>query len=115
MGSPHAWGGEKDRAAYACSKGAMVTLMQHIAKNYAEEQIRCNYLTMGWTLTEGEIALRESMEEDVDKYFEEAAKQIPMGRLCVPSDYTEEIIYLLSDASAMMTGSVLQMGGGFFI
>ena len=30
-GSAHAWGGQKDRAAYACSKGVLRTLMEHIA------------------------------------------------------------------------------------
>ncbi len=115
MGSPHAWSGDKDRAAYACSKGALLTLMNHIAHNYAEEGIRCNYLTMGWTLTEGEVALRKSQYKDVDKYFEEAAQLIPMKRLCTADDYIEQLIYLLSDASSMMTGSVLQMSAGYFL
>ncbi len=115
IGSPHAWGGDKDRAAYACSKGALLTLMSHIARNYAEEMIRCNYLTMGWTLTEGEIELRKSQVDDVDKYFENAAKLIPMKRLCVPEDYVEQIVYLLSDSSAMMTGTVIQMSAGYFL
>lgn len=115
IGSPHAWSGDKDRAAYACSKGALITLMNHIAHNYGDDMIRCNYLVMGWTLTEGEIALRESLVDDVDKYFEEAAQLIPMKRLCVPDDYVEQVVYLLSDASAMMSGSVLQMSAGYFL
>lgn len=114
-GSPHAWGGHKDRAAYACSKGALLTLMSHIAHNYAEEMIRCNYLTMGWTLTEGEINLRKTQTDDVDKYFEDVARLIPMKRLCTPDDYVEQILYLFSDVSAMMTGTVLQMTAGLFL
>lgn len=39
VGSAHAYGGEKDRAAYAVSKGALLTLCKHIAKNYAEDVI----------------------------------------------------------------------------
>lgn len=115
IGSPHAWSGDKDRAAYACSKGALLTLMNHIAHNYGEENIRCNYLTMGWTLTEGEISLRKSQFDDVEKYFADAAKLIPMKRLCTSDDYVEQIIYLLSDSSSMMTGSVLQMTAGYFL
>ena len=30
-GSAHAWGGQKDRAAYACSKGVLRILMEHIS------------------------------------------------------------------------------------
>lgn len=114
-GSPHAWNGEKDRAAYACSKGALLTLMNHIAHNYACDNIRCNYLTMGWTLTEGEINLRKNEGKDADKFFLDAAEQIPMKRMCIPEDYVEQILYLLSDSSEIMTGSVLQMTGGLFI
>lgn len=115
IGSLHAWAGEKDRAAYACSKGALLTLMSHIAHNYAEENIRCNYLTMGWTLTEGEISLRQSIVDNTDKYFQDVAKSLPMKRMCMADDYVEQIIYLLSDASKMLTGSAIQMTGGLFI
>lgn len=115
IGSPHAWSGDKDRAAYACSKGALLTLMNHIAHNYGDQNIRCNYLVMGWTLTEGEIKLRKTQFVDVEKYFKEAANLIPMKRLCTPDDYIEQIVYLLSDASSMMSGSILHMSAGYFL
>ena len=57
-GSPHAWCGEKDRSIYACSKGALLTLTEHIAHHYAVDQIRCNFVTMGWVPTEGELTMR---------------------------------------------------------
>ena len=50
-GSAHAWGGQKDRAAYAMTKGVLRTLNEHIAHQHASEQIRCNYLALGWTPT----------------------------------------------------------------
>lgn len=114
-GSPHAWGGEKDRAAYACSKGVLITLMEHIAKNYAEEHIRCNYLTLGWTPTDGEVALRISQGSTEAELRREASKVIPMGRMNEKSDYVELLLLLMSDDSSMITGSVLQATGGFFI
>lgn len=60
IGFAQAWSGEKDRVAYACNKGVLRTLIEHIAHNYATEHIRCNYLTLGWTPTEGEVTLRNS-------------------------------------------------------
>lgn len=114
-GSAHAWGGQKDRAAYACSKGVLRTLMEHIAHQYANEQIRCNYLTLGWTPTEGEIALRESQGESEEELRKRAAGILPMGRMCERSDYEEAIIYMLSDASAMMTGSTFRVTAGEYI
>ena len=114
-GSAHAWGGQKDRAAYACSKGVLRTLMEHIAHNYATEQIRCNYLTLGWTPTEGEVSLRNIQGETEKELRERAAKILPMGRMCECSDYIEGIVYMLSDASAMMTGSIFRLTAGEYI
>ena len=114
-GSAHAWGGQKDRAAYACSKGVLITLMEHIAHNYATEHIRCNYLTLGWTPTEGEVSLRMSQGITESELRMSAAKVLPMGRMLERSDYVEGIVYLLSDASAMMTGSMFRITAGEYI
>lgn len=114
-GSTHAWGGQKDRAAYACSKGVLRTLMEHIAHNYACEHIRCNYLVLGWTPTEGEVALRKSLGESESELRKRAADILPMGRMCERNDYIDVMVYLLSDASAMMTGSTLRVNAGEYI
>ena len=114
-GSPHAWGGEYDRAAYAVSKGALYTLSEHIAKNYSKYNIRCNYLTMGWTDTEGERALRCDQGYDFDEFCNSASKQIPLGRLNTPEDYVAMLVLLMSDYSLVMNGSICRMTGGFYI
>lgn len=114
-GSAHAWGGQKDRAAYACSKGVLRILMEHIAHQYATEQIRCNYLTLGWTPTEGEVALRKSQGESEAQLRRRAAGILPMGRMLERTDYMEALIYLLSDASSMMTGSTFRITAGEYI
>lgn len=114
-GSAHAWGGQKDRAAYACSKGALRILTEHIAHQYASEQIRCNYLTLGWTPTEGEVALRISQGETEAELRRRAAGILPMGRMCERSDYMGALVYLMSDASSMMTGSILRLTAGEYI
>jgi 2-deoxy-D-gluconate 3-dehydrogenase len=114
-GSAHAWGGQKDRAAYACSKGVLLTLMEHIAHNYASENIRCNYLTLGWTPTEGEVKLRKTQGETESELRKRAAEILPMGRMLERTDYVEALIYLMSDASAMMTGSTFRITAGEYI
>jgi 2-deoxy-D-gluconate 3-dehydrogenase len=114
-GSTHAWGGQKDRAAYACSKGVLLTLMEHIARNYASENIRCNYLTLGWTPTKGEVKLRKTQGETEAELRKRAASILPMGRMLERTDYVEALIYLMSDASAMMTGSNFRITAGEYI
>ena len=114
-GSPHAWGGEKDRAAYACSKGVLLTLMDHIAKNYGEDRIRCNYLTLGWTPTEGEVRLRISQGQTEAELRREASKVIPFGRMNERSDYIGALVYLMSDESYLLSGSIFRCTGGWYI
>jgi NAD(P)-dependent dehydrogenase (short-subunit alcohol dehydrogenase family) len=114
-GSPHAWSGDQDRCVYACSKGVLRVLMEHIAQRYASEFIRCNYLTLGWTPTEGEVALRISQGESEAHLRERAGAEIPMGRMCEKTDYLDGLVYMMSDASSMMTGSVFRITGGFYI
>lgn len=115
VGSAHAWSGEKDRAAYAISKGALLTLNEHIARNYAAEKIRCNYLTLGWTPTEGEVALRHAQGIGERELRKNAAQVIPMGRMLEPGDYVATVALLFSDHSSMMTGANLRITGGQYI
>ena len=114
-GSAHAWGGQKDRTAYACSKGVLRILNEHIAHQYATEQIRCNYLTLGWTPTEGEVSLRVSQGESEAELRRRAASILPMGRMCERTDYLAGLVYMMSDESSMMTGSVFRITAGEYI
>ncbi len=114
-GSAHGWGGQKDRAAYAITKGALRILMEHIAHQYSSEMIRCNYLTLGWTPTEGEVALRKEQGESEAELRKRGASILPMGRMCERTDYMEALVYMFSDASAMMTGSTFRITAGEYI
>ena len=113
-GSPHAWGGDKDRAAYAWSKGVLKILMEHISKQYAAENIRCNYIVLGWTPTESEVALRNQYGESEAELRVRASNVLPMKRMCERTDYLESLVSMMSDASSMMSGSIIQITGGWF-
>ena len=114
FGSPHDDKGEKDRAAYACSKAALSVLVTHVAKYYAEKKIRSNYITTGWTPTEGEIFLRQQQGMNEKELREMAAKIVPAGRMQEVEDHVPAVIYLLSDYSLMVTGSNIRITGGLY-
>lgn len=114
-GSPHSDAGEIDRVSYACSKGAVVTLANHISKNYGQYNIRSNYITMGWTPTEGELSLRMSQGMSYDDLKKHASNYIPMKRMNTYKDIIPAIIYLLSDDSLMVSGSNIRITGGWFM
>jgi len=115
VGSAHTWSGEKDRAAYAVSKGGLYTLFQHLAHNYATEQIRCNYITMGWTATEGELELRKKEGLEKKALEKKASTILPMGRLLTAEDHLAAFVYFLSDHSYMVTGSNIRITAGEYI
>lgn len=115
IGSTHAWKGDLNRAAYACSKGAILTLSKHISSHYAKNMIRCNVVTMGWTPTEGELSLRKEQGLSENELRNMASQAIPMGRMQDTDDYLDGILYLLSDSSMMTTGSNLKINGGLQI
>lgn len=115
-GSPHSWGGEIDRVSYACSKGAIITLSDHIAKNYGKYNIRANYITLGWTPTEGELSLRESQGMSKEELEKHVKKFVPMGRMNdIKDDVVPAILYLLSNKSRMVSGSNIRITGGWFM
>lgn len=115
VGSTHYNRGNKDRAAYACAKGALLTLSNHISKHYACDHIRCNYLVMGWTPTDGELALRRSQGMTEDELRQEASAALPLGRMTEADDIVPGIIYLLSDFSSMLTATEFKINGGEII
>lgn len=114
-GSPHAWGGELDRAAYSCSKGALMALSNHIAKNYAVNNIRCNHFVLGWTETEGEISMRESQNMSRQELRDFVSDIVPMKRIIQPDEYSSAVVFLLSDNSKILTGSDFRMTAGLYI
>ena len=114
MGSLHAKGGEIDRPAYACSKGAVYTLFSHVANQYAKRHIRSNWVTIGWVATPGEEAFRAAVSDD-SHWKEHGSSVMPMGRLQRPEDYTGAVLYLLSDAAGQTTGSEIVISGGLRI
>jgi NAD(P)-dependent dehydrogenase (short-subunit alcohol dehydrogenase family) len=111
IGSTHGYKGDPNLAAYACSKGAMLTLNRHIAVNYAKQQIRSNWITVGWVASEGEIALHQSMGIDTDELFEQAKTVVPSGRMQTVDDIAYGVVYLLSDEASQVTGTELAVSG----
>lgn len=115
FGSAHMDYGEMDRAPYALTKNALYTLSNHIAHHYAKYGIRSNYLVMGWTNTEGELALRTKEGISEEELKNKASGIVPMGRMLNSFDPVPAVMYFISDQSAMTTGSLLRITGGEYI
>jgi NAD(P)-dependent dehydrogenase (short-subunit alcohol dehydrogenase family) len=115
FGTSHMESGQIDRAAYAISKGGLKTLSNHLARRYSKYQVRSNIIVMGWTPTEGELALRLSLGVSREDLIAEASEYIPMGRMLTVNDPVPAVMYFLSNESAMVTGSTIRVNGGEYI
>lgn len=112
VGSTNGYKGGKELAAYSCSKGAMLTLNRHIAAHYARDQIRSNWVTVGWVASEGEIELHQSRGLSPEQLRKTAESHIPSGRMQTPEDMAYGTVYLLSDEASQVTGTELHINGG---
>ena len=94
-------------AIYSASKGAIISYAKCLALELAPRQIRVNCIcpAMVWTdLIIQDGLTKEEMEESQLKY--------PLKRYGQPEDIANLAIYMLSNASAWMTGSSVDLTGG---
>jgi len=97
--------------AYGAAKGGMLSLTRTLAGAFACDRIRVNCVIPGWVLTEGEIALHKAQGRTVEELQNDGAK-LPLGRQQTPLDAAYAVVYLLSDESAQVTGTILHVDAG---
>lgn len=96
--------GAPDLAIYAATKGALQTLTKNAANAHLTNRIRVNGINLGWVDTETERHLQDiDLGKGVGWLAREGAK-LPLGRHVSESEAARLAVYLLSDASAPMTG-----------
>lgn len=95
------------QVAYGTSKAAINYLTKLIAVQEARHNIRCNAVLPGMTATE---AVEKHLSDDFRNLF---MKHIPLGRMGLPEEIAEAVVYFASDASAYTTGQILTVSGGF--
>lgn len=111
IGSGNGYCGAPNLLAYSASKGALLTMTRNLARAYASDRIRVNWLTTGWVLTEGEIAVHAKEGHSQDWLVEQGSKQ-PFGRLMTPADIANGALFLASDEAEFVSGAELPVAGG---
>ena len=112
IGTTLAYSGAADRLAYSCSKAALLSLTKTLAKECAADQIRVNWITVGWVATPGEVDLRNQTHGDGKAYLDVMAKHAPMGRLENVEEIAAGVLYLVSDEASHVVGCELNISGG---
>lgn len=100
-------GGQPFLAAYSASKGGLATLTRNAAHAHRWDRIRINGLDIGWSQTEGEDAIQRQFHGAGDDWVEKANASVPMGKLGQVDEIADMVVFLLSERSGVVTGSVL--------
>jgi NAD(P)-dependent dehydrogenase (short-subunit alcohol dehydrogenase family) len=91
---------------YAATKAGVQQVMRVMALEWADRRVRVNAIAPGWVDTEFTGDLFGS------RHGEGLLADVPLGRLATPEDITGAAVWLASDASSYVTGTVVQIDGG---
>jgi len=101
-----------DRAAsYCASKGAVVNLTRAMAIDHGPQNIRVNCVCPGDTDT-GMLRDEARQLGESEAAFLAGAAARPLHRIGTPADTARAMLYLVSEASAWVTGTTLVVDGG---
>ena len=103
-------------AAYAASKGGILSFTRHISHELASRRVRANCVSPGYMrspMTTGERAglTPEQQEAQLAKF----GARVPMGHVGSTLDIAEAILFLAGDESAYVTGQELVVDGGYVV
>ena len=102
--------GNIGQSNYAATKGGVVAMTKGWAKEFARKgaKIRVNSVSPGYCRT----PMIESVPE---KVLEPIIAKTPLGRLAMPIDIANAVLFLCSEESVFITGQVLRVDGGLVL
>ncbi len=99
-------GGFGGSVVYAASKGGIVSLTRGLARSFAPSGVRVNAVSPGGVDTP---MMRSGVTDEAMAGF---VSMIPLGRLAEPNELAGSVLFLASDASRYLTGTVINVSGG---
>ena len=105
--------------AYSAAKGGIAAMTRQMATDYAKFNIRVNAIAPGTIETE---LVRETYKQRLDKAqsetsikesLAETAKRYPLGRLGQEIDVSNMAVFLFSEESNWITGTIMPVDGGY--
>ena len=109
------WGGKApgpNHALYCMTKAAIASLTQCMGMDHAHQNIRINAVCPNEVNTP---MLRTGFERrgfDPDTAIAALGETVPLGRIAEPQDIADVVMFLASDASRYMTGTLVEVNGG---
>ena len=100
--------GNLGQANYTASKAGIVAMSKSLAIEYAKKNINVNCISPGF--------IKTVMTDKIDEKFKEVIiSKIPSGRLGVPEDIANAVLFLASSKSDYINGETLHVNGGMYM
>jgi 2-deoxy-D-gluconate 3-dehydrogenase len=93
---------------YAASKGALNSLVKALANEWAGKGVQVNGIAPGYIATDNTEALRQDPDRSAS-----ILGRIPANRWGQPDDFKGPVVFLASEASAYVHGTILVVDGGW--
>ena len=87
--------------SYSVIKHGLLGLTKYLATYWADKGVRCNALCPGGIYN-----------NQPDEFIKKISNLIPLGRMAHEDEYKASVVFMVSDASKYMNGSVVSMDGG---
>ena len=100
--------GNYGQTNYCASKAGVVGFTKALAKEYARKKVRSNAIQPGFIKTPMTDAIPE-------KVVQKLVASIPMQSMGQPEDIANAAVFLLSDMSNYVTGTIIEVAGGMFM
>ncbi|MDT8317316.1 MAG: 3-oxoacyl-[acyl-carrier-protein] reductase [bacterium] len=100
--------GNAGQANYAASKAGVIGLTKTTAREFAARGITVNAVAPGFIATAMTDAIPEKAKQELNA-------QIPVGRLGLPADVAEAVLFLSGAGADYITGQVISVNGGMYM
>jgi NAD(P)-dependent dehydrogenase (short-subunit alcohol dehydrogenase family) len=98
--------------AYSVTKGGVDAMTRELAVEWGRHGVRVNAVAPCQVATAGFVANEKARTQAGDPTVSDYRRGIPIGRAAEPADIAAAVVYLASDAAAMVTGVTLPVDGG---
>ena len=104
----------RERLAYCTTKFAVVGFTKSIALDHANDGVRANAVCPGRVETPF-VRSRLAEYPDPEKAYKEMSATQAIGRMGKPEEIAAAVLYLASDEAAFVTGTALEIDGGWAV
>lgn len=104
----------KDRFGYSMTKAAVLAMTLSMAKDYIDDNIRCNAIGPARVHTPFvDDYIKTNYPGKEEEMFKALSATQPIGRMGKPREIAHLALYLCSDEASFVTGSFYPIDGGF--